>query len=136
MHFEITQRSLVVLFSLYIVFYVIFLLVFCVVCKLCKSFDNKRSCNAINDLSYRVWIPNKTEDLNLSVFNMITDANESKTLAKHISCECKCKFHGTKCKSNKNCNSNKCWCECKKIHICQKYYVWVLLPVLIKMENI
>ena len=39
---------------------------------------------------------------------MITDVNESKTLAKHISCEFKCKFHGTKCKSNKNCNSNKC----------------------------
>ena len=76
------------------------------------------------------------QDLNLSVFNMITDVNESKTLAKHISCECKCKFHGTKCKSNKRCNSNKCWCECKKIHICQKYYVWVLLPVLMKMENI
>ena len=28
------------------------------------------------------------EDLNLSVFNMITGRNESKTLTKHTSCKC------------------------------------------------
>ena len=37
----------------------------------------------------KVCVPNKTEDLNLSVFNMITGINESKTLTKNISCECK-----------------------------------------------
>ena len=58
------------------------------------------SCNTLNDLSNKVCIPNKTEDLNLSVFNMITGINESKLLTKHISCECKCKFDGTKCSSN------------------------------------
>ena len=36
----------------------------------------------------------------LSMFNMITGINESKTLEKHISCECKCKFNRTKCNSN------------------------------------
>ena len=40
------------------------------------------------------------QDLNLSLFNMITGITESKTLSNHISCECKCKFDGTKCKSN------------------------------------
>ena len=38
------------------------------------------SCNTLNDLSNKVCIPNKTEDLNLSAFNMITGNNESKTL--------------------------------------------------------
>ena len=42
------------------------------------------SCNALNDLSNKVCIPNKTEDLNLSLFNMIKGINESKTLAKHM----------------------------------------------------
>ena len=37
-------------------------------------------------------VQNKTEYLNLSVFNMITGINESKILTNHISCECKCKF--------------------------------------------
>ena len=61
------------------------------------------SSNTLNDLSNKVCIPNKTEDLNLIVFNMFTGINESKTLKKHISCECKCKFDGT------NCNSDQCW---------------------------
>ena len=54
------------------------------------------SCNTLNDLSRKVCIPYKAEDLNLSVFNMITGINESKTLTKHISCECKCKLDGIK----------------------------------------
>ena len=37
-----------------------------------------------NDLSNKVCVPNKTEDLNLS---MITWINKSKILMKHISCE-------------------------------------------------
>ena len=55
------------------------------------------SCNNVNDLSNKVCVPNKTEDLNLRVFNIITEINESKTLTKHISCECKCQFDGRKC---------------------------------------
>ena len=65
------------------------------------------SCNALNDLSNKVCVPNKTEDLNLSVFNMITGINESKTLTKHISCECKCKFDGRKCNSDQWWNNDK-----------------------------
>ena len=37
-------------------------------------------CNILNDLSNRVYVLNKKEDLNLSVFNMITGINESKIL--------------------------------------------------------
>ena len=50
------------------------------------------SCNTLNDLSNKVCVPNKTEDLNLSVFNMTAGKNKTKTLTKHNSCECKCKF--------------------------------------------
>ena len=32
----------------------------------------------------KVCVLNKTEDLNLSIFNMITGINESKTLTKYI----------------------------------------------------
>ena len=34
------------------------------------------SCNTLNDLSSKICVPNKTEDLNLSVFNTITGINE------------------------------------------------------------
>ena len=82
------------------------------------------SCNTLNDLFSKVCIPSKTEDLNLSIFNMITGINESKTLTKHTSCECKCKFDGTKCNSNQWWNNDKCQCECKKHHICEKEYFY------------
>ena len=81
-------------------------------------------CNTFNDLNNEECIPNKTEDLNLSVFNVIAGINESKTLTRHISCECKWKFDGTICNSNQYCNNDKCQCECKEHHICEKDYVW------------
>ena len=42
------------------------------------------SCNNLNDLCNKVYALNKTEDLNLSVFNMIKEVNESKTLKKQM----------------------------------------------------
>ena len=77
------------------------------------------NCNTLNDLSNKVCIPNKTEDLNLTVFNMITRINECKTLTKHISCKCKCKFGARRCNSNQLWNNDKCRCECKH-HVCEK----------------
>ena len=58
------------------------------------------SCNTLNDLSNKVCVPNKTEDLNLNVSNMIKGINESKTLTRHISCDCKCIFDGKKFNSH------------------------------------
>ena len=58
------------------------------------------SCNTLNDLSNKAYVPIKTKDLNLRVFNMIIGINELKTLKKHISCKCKCKFDGRKCNSD------------------------------------
>ena len=59
--------------------------------KLDKCVGN---CNTLNDLSNRVCVPNKTEDLNIHILNMITGKNESKILTKNLSCECKCRFDG------------------------------------------
>ena len=57
-------------------------------------------CNTLNDLSNKACVPHKTKYLNLSVFNMVTGINESKTLTKHIPCEFKRKFDGRKCNSD------------------------------------
>ena len=39
-------------------------------------------------MSSIVCVPNKTEDLNISMFNMITGINESEILAKQVWCKC------------------------------------------------
>ena len=84
------------------------------------------SCNTLDDLSNKVRVPNKTEDLNLQVFNMITGINESRTLTKHISCKCECKFDDRKCNLNQNWNDDKCQCDCKnsKEYQCEEGYFW------------
>ena len=86
-----------------------------------------RNCNTFDDLSYRICVSNKTADLNLSVFNVITRINEPKTLAKHTACKRKRKFDGRKCNSNQKCNNDKCWCDWKnprKNQVCEKYFIW------------
>ena len=52
------------------------------------------SCNTLNDLSNKVCVLDKAEDLNLDLFNTITGI-ESKTLTRHILY--KCKFDGKSC---------------------------------------
>ena len=79
-----------------------------------------RCAEVLNDLSNKVYVPNKTEDLNLSLFDIITGINQSKTLTKHISCECKCKFEGRKCNSDQWLTNNKYQCECQKSHVCEE----------------
>ena len=50
--------------------------------------------DTLNDLSNKVYVPSKAENLNPNIFNLITGINKCKTLPKHISRECKCKFVG------------------------------------------
>ena len=92
------------------------------------------SCNSLNDLSNKVCVPNKKEELNLSVFNMITWINEAKT--KHISCECKCQFDRKKWTSDQWWNNDKCQYEYKKRHIHKKDYIGILLHEVAKVVNI
>ena len=65
---------------------------------------------------------------------MISEINESKILAKHISCECKCKLDGTKCKSNQ-------WWKNDNVSVKNTIYVkrnlfGILVHVSVKIENI
>ena len=66
------------------------------------------SIKTLNDLSKKLCIPNKREDLNLSMFSTITEMNKSNILTKHISCECKCRFDGRKCNSDQWWNNDRC----------------------------
>ena len=61
------------------------------------------SFNTFNYLFNQICIPDKSENLNINVFNMITIKNESKTLTKCISCKYEYKFDGA------NCNSKPKW---------------------------
>ena len=64
--------------------------------------------NTIGNPYARARVPNKVKNINVKLFNMITDINESKTLIKHISCDSRCKFDSRKRNSEQKWNNNKC----------------------------
>ena len=83
-----------------------------------------RSCNDLHYLSDKVCVLNKTKDLILRAYNLITGINESKTLTKHMSCQCECRSDGIKFNSDQWWDNNKYWSECVKHHVCEKVYIW------------
>ena len=62
---------------------------------------NLDKCNgSCNVLSPKIYVPKKTKEINVKVFNMITNINKAKRSVKHISCNCKYKFNSRTCNSN------------------------------------
>ena len=92
--------------------------------------------NTFNDLSNKVSLPNKTEDSNLSMLNILTGIDESRTLTKHVSCQCKCKFDGRRYNLNYWQNNENANVSVKNIMYVQKIMLSILLHVLVKNENL
>ena len=69
--------------------------------------------NTLDNVSSRIYVQNKIENVDLRVFNMKTWINEWKILTRHISCAYRFKFISRKSNSNEKWNDNKSWCECK-----------------------
>ena len=85
------------------------------------------SSNTIEDPYGRIFVPSQMEDVNMALFNIIKEINESRTLTKFISCECRCEFNGRKCNLRQKWNNNKCQCHCKKPikhRACKEDYAW------------
>ena len=83
------------------------------------------SCDTLNDLSDRVCFPNKTKDLIIHVFKMITGKNESKIKKKNIYyANVNLGLMEKKCNSDQWWNNDKCLCDLKKRHVCEKDYIW------------
>ena len=75
-------------------------------------------------MSNKVSVPNKADELNISVFNLITGINKSEILTKHISCGCKSKLDERKCNSDQKQNNDKYWCDFKRHNIYETGYIW------------
>ena len=67
------------------------------------------SCNTLCPI---ICVPKETKDINIKAFTILTNKNEVKTKAKHISCYYKCKLNSTTCNSNKKWNNETCKWDC------------------------
>ena len=63
--------------------------------------------NTLNNISNSLSSKQEKKDLNLHVFNIVAEINESKTFKKHASCDCKRNFDGRKLNSNQEWNNDK-----------------------------
>ena len=93
------------------------------------------SCNTLNDLCNKVCVINKTEDSNLSVFNMIAGINELKTLTKHMTCKCKCKLMVESVIQIKSGITINLDASAKNIIYVKKIIFGILLHAVVKMVN-
>ena len=68
-------------------------------------------CNgSCNVLSPKICVQKVTKNINIKVFNMITNSNEIKVMAKYISYDCKWKFNSISCNSNQKWNNKRFLC--------------------------
>ena len=96
------------------------------------------NCNTLDDPSNKIYIPNKTEDVSLIVFNMIAGINDSKAFIKHKLYECKYKNDVKKSNLNQKWNNDKSWCGSKnqKKNTCVKKIIFgILVLVLVKIAS-
>ena len=85
------------------------------------------SCNSINDPYARICVLNKVTNTIASVFNLMSEVNETRFLLQHESCECKCETNENVSNLKQKWNRDKCWCDCKQLNnwsSCTKYYSW------------
>ena len=86
-----------------------------------------RSYDSIDDPYAQYCVPNKVKNINSKVFNLISEANETRFLVHHESCECKCRLNENVCNSKQKWNDDKCRCECNKVDdwgFCKKDCIW------------
>ena len=73
-------------------------------------------------LSPNICAPKKVKSIYVKVLNMITNTNEAKATAEHISCACKWKFNSTTCNSNQKWNNKTCQYGCKSYRKWKNHY--------------
>ena len=82
------------------------------------------------------YVLKKTKDINVKVFNMITNKNEAKAMTKHISCDFKCKFNSTTCNSYQKWNKKTFQLFKLFIVSAKKIIVGILAHLIVKIVSI
>ena len=85
------------------------------------------SCNNINDLYAKLYVPNVVKNFNADVFNVMARTNERRHIEWHEMCKCKCRLDANVCKKKQRWNEDKCRCECKEFidkGVCDKGFIW------------
>ena len=84
------------------------------------------NCNNINDPYARICIPDTVKSLNVTVFDLMSRFNETKSIKWHEACTCICRLNKIVCNNKQKWNKGKWRCECKRSidkGVCDKGYI-------------
>ena len=85
------------------------------------------SCNNINNPLAKLCVTDVVKNLNVKVFNLVSETNEKRRTEWHGMFKNKCRFEHSVCNNKQRWNDNKCRCECKELTdkgICDKAFIW------------
>ena len=85
------------------------------------------SCKNINDPYAKLCVPYVSKNMNVKVFNLISNTNETRYIKWHETCKCKCRLDASVCNNKQRWNEDKCRCDCKELidkKICDKRFNW------------
>ena len=68
--------------------------------------------NTIDDSQTQVYVPNKVNNMNVKVFNLISRVNETRFLVQYKLCRCKSELSESGCNSNQKWNHDESPREC------------------------
>ena len=88
----------------------------------------KGSCNTINDLHAKIFVPDTSKNMNVKVFNnLMSRTNETRDIEWHKTCKCRCGLNASVYNNKQRWDEDKCRCECKELidkGMCDKGYIW------------
>ena len=70
------------------------------------------SCNDINHPFAKLCIPDVTKNVNIELYNLLAQVNETRHMLWHETCKCVCRLSSTVCNNKQIWNKNTCTCEC------------------------
>ena len=73
----------------------------------------------------KICVPDTVKNLDVKVFNLMSQTNETRHIKWHESCKCICRLDRIICNSKQQWNDDKC--ECKELidkGVCDKRFIW------------
>ena len=85
------------------------------------------NCNNINDPYARICVPDTAENLNVKVFNLMSETNKTRSIKWHETCKCICRLNKITCNNKQRWNKDKSRCKYKELidkGVCDKGFIF------------
>ena len=93
------------------------------------------SCNDIENLYFKIFLPDVLKNISVKSFDLISRKNVLKNVNFHKSCKCGYLLDEKVCNNKQKWNKNKFRCECLKIEECDVGFSWNVISSSCEMKK-